>query len=113
MRSRLILFCFFILSFSPLFSGITTKHSSSTLEIDAGANFVIESVIEDFQGKLVKQPSASITGNAINFSDGSFEDAGNKIKISGSLSPETSSEVILDGYKVFKGLSKTSFYNER
>jgi hypothetical protein len=86
-----------------VFAGFNIKKSNSKINVKRGANFVVDNVINNYKGKLVKEEGASVSGDSINFNEGVFEDAGNKLKLTGNLALDALGRILLNGGKIFKG----------
>jgi hypothetical protein len=86
-----------------VFAGFNVKKSNSRINVKSGANFVVDNVINNYKGKLVKEEGASVSGDSINFNEGVLEDAGSKLKLTGNLALGALGRILLDGGKIFKG----------
>lgn len=83
-------------------SSINPKSSSSSIKLNTKTNLSIKNPITNYKGKIIKEKDSVLEGSNINFIDGTFQDNGNKINISGALTPGTTNKIILDGNKNLK-----------
>lgn len=76
---------------------------TSTVEIKNGASFVTDSQITNYKGRLIKENGASVSGEDFVFDEGTFEDSGTKLSLTGNLSLGQLNKILLGGGKTFKG----------
>ncbi len=96
--NTIILFAFFT-NINP---SLTIKNKSATIQLKTGSTFTLESNISDYIGKIIKEENATLAGNNISFSNGIFEDNGNKINLKGQLTNSSLNKIILDGNKYLR-----------
>jgi len=103
-RTGLVCFCMLLLATTfPCHAGIQVNKSTSTIVVKSGAHLVIGNSISNFKGNLIKEDGAEISGKDIVFDNGTFEDSGKKIKITGKLDLENDNDIVLSGNKIFRG----------
>lgn len=106
-----IVIVFFFIVPSIGFAKINVDKSSSIIHVENGATFVSESQITNYKGRLIRDAGATISGNAIGFVEGVFEDAGAEMKLTGDLNLGSGNKIELDGGKIFKGKRGESVQN--
>jgi len=72
----------------------------STIRVSSGATFFLSNPISNFDGTLIKESGATITGSNITFAEGIIEDSGNSILLSGVFDP--SGTIYLTGTDTFR-----------
>ena len=82
---------------------INVKKSSSTIHVADGAGFIEDGKISDFKGKLIKDSGGTVSGGTITFNNGTYDDSGNKVKMTGELNLDAIKEIVLNGNEIFKG----------
>ncbi len=104
LNKRLCFYIFILLLFSRFcFTGLNLTNQSSVIKVNSGANFVTKVPISGYKGTIKKDSGANISGNTITFDDGVLDEAGNKVKFSGTYNPGISNKIVLSGGKKFKG----------
>jgi hypothetical protein len=94
------------------------SNRTAAINLKDGASFSLGSAITNFNGMLIKDSNASISGSNITFSNGSFEEDGSKTTLSATLNP-TTDKILLNGSKrlradpgiVFKGINVSGSNN--
>ncbi len=72
-----------------LYGSYSFESRYSTIKINAGATFVVNNPVTNFNGTLIKESNAMVTGDTITFEQGIFEDAGNSIMLAALFNPTT------------------------
>lgn len=100
---------FKLLIFTACSARINIKKSTSKIKVRNGAGFVVEGQISGCAGTIEAEEGATVSGSSIIFDDGIYDDAGNKVKISGTLDLSDDAEITLEDGKTFKG-KRGSFF---
>jgi hypothetical protein len=74
---------------------------SSTIKIDPSVTLSLDSVIDAYDGTLVRAVGGTITGQNISFLEGVFEDAGNELFLTGVFNPL--GQLLLNGNSFVRG----------
>ncbi len=102
MNGFIFLFFYFLIN-TPSYAGVSARNTTSVIIVKSGSNFVVENAISGYKGTIKKDSGANISGNTITFDDGVLDEAGNKVKFSGTYNPGISNKIVLSGGKKFKG----------
>ena len=103
MKQKNLLILTLILTPQACYPFFNVVKPSATLRVKSGASFVVENQLNNFKGNLVKEAGATISGGDIVFKDGTFDDSGSKVKLTGNLNPQTTNKICLTGNQIFKG----------
>ncbi|MFC1841524.1 hypothetical protein ACFLYA_00465, partial [Candidatus Dependentiae bacterium] len=86
--------------FQNSYCGFSFDSRYSTIRVASGATFSITNPIANFNGTLIKESGATITGANITFADGIIEDEGNSILLFGVFDPDGT--IYLSGEDTFR-----------
>ena len=95
--------CLVIASWMMLFcgqadGGIRFNSRTSAINLKAGSRFSFSSAMSGFNGWLIKDDAATISGSSITFDTGAFEERGTRAVLDGSFAP-ASNQITLGGNK--------------
>ncbi len=82
---------------------LNLRDSSSVFKISSCSNLILDKTMNSITGKIIKDSGAQISGEDMEFEDGSFQDSGSKININGKLNFGQTQKILLDGGKTFLG----------
>jgi len=74
-----------------VFAIITPRGQMSTINLNSGSNFIMQSPLSNFSGMLIRNSGSTISGQTITFARGTFEDLGNSLVLTATLVPATNS----------------------
>ena len=79
------------------------RNKTSVFKVSSGSNLILDKTMNSITGKIIKDSGANISGEDMEFENGSFQDSGSKINITGKLNFGQTKKIILDGGKTFEG----------
>ena len=91
----ILIYTFFL--FNPVYCNLNLKSQTSAIQISSGSTFYVENEITNYNGKLIREDNSTLEGQNIIFNNGILEDDGNKINISGTLTPDATNKIYLNG----------------
>lgn len=75
---------------TTIFCEINFSSTESTIDLTAGSSLILGNDLTGWNGTLVKDPDATITGSSISFSNGVYSDGSQDIKFSGTYNQDGS-----------------------
>ena len=104
MKIKKLFLLFIIFSFTLIIpKSLNLRDSSSVFKISSCSNLILDKTMNSITGKVIKDSGAQISGENMEFEDGSFQDSGSKINITGKLNFGQTQKILLDGGKTFLG----------
>ncbi len=68
---------------APCYAALNMRGNSSFIRVGPGANFVVDQAIPAFNGKLIKDSGATVSGQDITFADGILQHLNSKLLLNG------------------------------